>query len=211
MERVGGVGDFVGFHVLLTLQLVWELLWSDEHGSKTWELHQDGAVICDTFFFVGRRYTRWTDSSAHVFSVWGQCSLSRRAVSEWIEMFKNGCMSVTGSERLSRPATATTAQNEEKLGNWFFKTEEWHSMKLQNNWISALGSAYSVVHDNLQVHKVCVRWVPKELTDEHKCMCLDICSQHLPHYSDGDNFLQQIVTGDETWVQHYQPETKSMQ
>jgi hypothetical protein len=30
----------------------------------------------------------------------------------------------------------------------------------------------------------------------------------LAHYHEGDNFLQQIATGDETWVHHYQPETK---
>jgi len=25
---------------------------------------------------------------------------------------------------------------------------------------------------------------------------------------EGDNFLQQIVTGDETWIHHYEPESK---
>jgi hypothetical protein len=31
-------------------------------------------------------------------------------------------------------------------------------------------------------------------------MCLDICSCHLASYgAEGDNFLQWIVTGDETW------------
>jgi hypothetical protein len=42
-----------------------------------------------------------------------------------------------------------------------------------------IGYAYSVVNDNLQFHKVCARRVSKELKDEHKGMCLDICSRHL--------------------------------
>jgi hypothetical protein len=71
-----------------------------------------------------------------------------------------------------------------------------------------IGFAYSVVHNNLQFHKMCARWVPRELTDERKCMHLDICFHHLAHYHKGDNLLQWIVTGDETWVHHYQPETK---
>jgi hypothetical protein len=52
-----------------------------------------------------------------------------------------------------------------------------------------------------------------ELTDEHKCMHFDTCSHHLARYCEGDNLLQSIVTGDETWVHHYQPETehKSME
>jgi hypothetical protein len=73
----------------------------------------------------------------------------------------------------------------------------------------SFGSASSVVHDNLQFHKMCVRWVPTELTDQHKRMRLDIRSCHLVCYcEEGDTFLQWIVTGDETWVHHYQPETK---
>jgi hypothetical protein len=73
----------------------------------------------------------------------------------------------------------------------------------------SIGSAYSVVHDNFQFHKVCAWWVPKEMMGEHKCMYLDVCSCHLACYhEEGDNFLQWIVTADETWVHHHQPETK---
>jgi hypothetical protein len=39
-------------------------------------------------------------------------------------------------------------------------------------------------------------------------MYLHICSRHLAHYHEGDNFLYQIVTDYETWIHHYQPETK---
>jgi hypothetical protein len=60
-----------------------------------------------------------------------------------------------------------------------------------------IGSAYSVVHDNLHFHKVCVSWLPKELMDEHKHMQLDIRSRCLAYYNEeGDSFLQWIYTGD---------------
>ena len=72
----------------------------------------------------------------------------------------------------------------------------------------SVGSAYSLIHDSLKFSKVCARWVPKELTEERKRKCLDVCSRHLACYREGDNFLQQIVTGDETWIQHYEPESK---
>jgi histone-lysine N-methyltransferase SETMAR len=45
--------------------------------------------------------------------------------------------------------------------------------------------------------------------DEHKRVHLDICSRHLaPYYKEGDNFLQWIITDDNTWIHHYQSETK---
>jgi hypothetical protein len=58
--------------------------------------------------------------------------------------------------------------------------------------------AYSALQDNLQFHKVCSMWVPKELMVENVHMRLDMCSQHLARYREDDNFLQRIVTGDGT-------------
>ena len=63
----------------------------------------------------------------------------------------------------------------------------------------SVGSAYSLIHDSLKFSKACARWVPKELTEECKRKCLDVCSRHLTRYrEEGDNFLQQVVTGDKT-------------
>jgi hypothetical protein len=48
-----------------------------------------------------------------------------------------------------------------------------------------------------------------ELANKHKRICSNSCSHHLAHYhEEADNFLQLIITGNETWVQNHQPETK---
>jgi len=42
-----------------------------------------------------------------------------------------------------------------------------------------------------------------------KCEILAVIREFLEGYElDGDNFLNSIVTGNETWVAHYTPETK---
>jgi hypothetical protein len=130
-------------------------------------------------------------------------------VYEWIEMFKNGHMSVTDAVRLGHPTTATTIQNEERARELILQNRRVTVDEIAKQLSISIGSADSVVHDNLQFHTVCARGVHKELMDEHKHMHLDICSRHMVHYcEEGDNCLQQIVTGDETWVDHYQPEIK---
>jgi histone-lysine N-methyltransferase SETMAR len=67
-----------------------------------------------------------------------------------------------------------------------------------NNIIDALGYA-----------KVCARWVPQSLTDDHKTVWKEVCSDLLSCYeADGESFLLRIITGDETWIHHFEPETK---
>jgi hypothetical protein len=60
------------------------------------------------------------------------------------------------------------------------------------------GSVNKIIHQ-LGYSKVCARWVPQSLTEEHKGQRKIICSVLLARYeSEGDNFFSTIVTGDET-------------
>jgi hypothetical protein len=70
------------------------------------------------------------------------------------------------------------------------------------------GSAMAII-DALGYSKVCARWVPKSLTTEHRHQRKAICSEFLERFhAEREAFLSQIVTGDETWAHHYEPETK---
>jgi len=130
-------------------------------------------------------------------------------VCEWIEMFENGRMSLTDAERSRLPATATTMRNEERTLELICENRRITVEEVAGRLNVSVGSACSLIHDSLMFSKVCARWVPKELTEEHKHKCLDVCSRHLARYrEERDNFLQQIVTGDETWIHNYEPESK---
>ena len=53
------------------------------------------------------------------------------------------------------------------------------------------------------------RWVPKMLTDDHKTKRMGSALKFLTCYTkEGDEFLDSIVTGEETWVFHHTPESK---
>jgi len=56
---------------------------------------------------------------------------------------------------------------------------------------------------------VYARLVPKQLAELHKEECLDMCKWLLDHNgAKGDHFLETVVTGDETWFHHYEPDSK---
>jgi hypothetical protein len=72
------------------------------------------------------------------------------------------------------------------------------------------GLAYSIMHDHLKFLKVCARWVPRELKDRQRKNEPNGSSlQHLLRCADeGEDMLNRIVTQDESWVHHYQHESK---
>jgi DNA phosphorothioation-dependent restriction protein DptG len=53
------------------------------------------------------------------------------------------------------------------------------------------------------------RWVPRMLAYDHRKIRIGAELKFLERYHrDGDTFLDHIVTGDETWVSHFTPESK---
>ena len=62
--------------------------------------------------------------------------------------------------------------------------------------------------DTLGYSKVCAKWVPRHLTEAHKQSRLEACSKLLEYCHSDQTFLQRKVTGDETWVNHFEPESK---
>ena len=47
-----------------------------------------------------------------------------------------------------------------------------------------------------------------QLTEAHKQYHIEACSEFLEYFHSNKTFLQQIVTGDDTWVHHFEPESK---
>jgi hypothetical protein len=71
------------------------------------------------------------------------------------------------------------------------------------------GLAYSIMHDHLKFRKMCTWWVPRELKGREKNKGVGLSLQHLLLYAnEREDLLNRIVTGDESWVHHYQPESK---
>ena len=70
-------------------------------------------------------------------------------------------------------------------------------------------SVHRIVRNHLKFRKVSAWWVPKQLKPEQQAIRMMTSLDNLQCYKiEGKAMLERIVTGDETWVHHYQPETK---
>jgi hypothetical protein len=81
--------------------------------------------------------------------------------------------------------------------------------KVVQNLVEKFSQGRSKFADDLKFRKVCARWVAREQKDREKMNGMGLALQHLLRYADeGKYMLNRIVTMDESWVHHYQPESK---
>jgi hypothetical protein len=144
------------------------------------------------------------DICKEIFPVYGGKCLSCKMVHKWVKKFSHGRSKVTDQVALLR-------LREKKLcsrwKSWFELTEENDSEATTLG--CSHGSAYSIMHDRSKFWKVCTQGVPKELKDWEKINWMGLSLQYLLQYTDeGENMLNRIVTGDESWVHLSQPEPK---
>ena len=70
-------------------------------------------------------------------------------------------------------------------------------------------SVETILHDDLKMRKVSVRWVSRMLTDENKASRVAMCQAMLSRDKGMNSaFFSSVVTMDETWMPMFNPETK---
>ena len=71
------------------------------------------------------------------------------------------------------------------------------------------GAVQSTETDILGMSKISARWVPRMLTDDQKRTHPHISRYLLSRYEDDpSDFIELVVSQDETWVHHFDPESK---
>ena len=129
-------------------------------------------------------------------------------VREWVACFSSGNNDVKGKPCSGWPCTAVTPWNEECFDQLICKNR-WITTRELCTKLNIGFSALEVMVSMLEYRKICARWVPRMVTQEHKEQHMQVCQGLLNQYeTEGDSFLDRIITGDETWCHHYEPESK---
>ena len=75
-------------------------------------------------------------------------------------------------------------------------------MKLLRLIISKERAGY-ILHEELDMKKLCARWVPRLLTADQKRTRMNISEQGLERLNKNKtDFVRQFITMDETWIHH---------
>lgn len=148
------------------------------------------------------------DIHKRMLAQYGKSCMNLRNVYKWVERFKDGRFSVEDEHRSGRPVEVSTPSLQQRVDEMIKHNRRVTVEEIANAQSVSVGTAHSIVK-NLNYRKTYARWVLKMLTSDHKSERLRICKVLKYRYqAQGDEFLTRIVTCDETWVHHFDPESK---
>lgn len=139
-------------------------------------------------------------------AVYGGSAPSLSTVQKWSSEFKRGRESIEDDPRSGGPISAATEENVKKVEKLVLEDARIKIKMLSAMTNLSIGTTHNILHDLLNLSKVSARWVPRMLTAPQKQVRVE-CSRELLELcgEDPSRFFNRVVTGDETWVHHYDP------
>ena len=138
----------------------------------------------------------------------GDNAMSQSKTFLWYKRFKDGRMSVDDDERSGRPSTSTTPINIANVREAILADRRQTIHDVCEIVGLSYGTVQRIVVDNLNMSRNSARFVPRLLSDYQKALRVSVCRELKQQAREDPNFISNIITGDETWVYGYDPETK---
>ena len=149
-----------------------------------------------------------TETLAMIQKAYGKDALSKAQVFRWHKAFSEGREDVNDEQCIGRPSTFHTSNNVAKLKAVLDSDRRLSVRSIADQVGLPKSIAHEIVTTELQIQKVCAKLVPKVLSDKQKENRVSISRELLDRVRGDPDFLEQVITGDETWVFEYDPETK---
>ncbi|GFX85027.1 protein GVQW3 [Trichonephila clavipes] len=134
--------------------------------------------------------------------------MGKTQIKEWYGQFKNGRTSVDSDPHSGRPLTGTSSHNVERVRVTIEQDRRLTVRELEDEIRIPKSIVWRILTENLGMTRVSAKFIPKLLSDQQKNLRLEIAQDNLEMINSDENFLKKIITGEETWVYGYDPETK---
>jgi len=139
---------------------------------------------------------------------YGEDAMGRTQVFDWFRRFKEGRPSVESDPRSGRPSTSRNREMIAKVRTIVRNNGRLTVREIADDCGISVGSCIAILTDDLHMKRVCAKFVPRLLTDDQREQRQIIARDLFERSCEDAQFLKNNVTGDESWVYGYDPETK---
>ena len=138
----------------------------------------------------------------------GDSCLSRSRTFEWFGHFKNGRTSTDNDDRSGRPSTTTTPSRVAQVRAAVNQDRRRTTHDLCAEVGIGYGPCQRILTEQLNMHQIAAKFVPRVLTQDQKDSRVAICQELKETVINNPTLLLNVITGDESIVYAYDPETK---
>ena len=168
------------------------------------EIHEQR--ICLKFCFkIGKTAT---ESYKLLQQAFGDNAIKQTTAFEWFKKFKDGRQSVLDDVRIGRPVVVRQPAKIEKIRDMIYQNRRITIREIVEEMGVSFGTVQKIIHEDLRLKRKASKFVPKILTPEQKEIRKTISQNMLEMVSDDKEWMNKVISGDETWVYGYDPETK---
>jgi len=138
----------------------------------------------------------------------GDSCMSHSRTFEWFGRFKNGRTSTANDDRSGQPSTATTHSKVEQVQAAVNQDRRRTIHDLCAEVGIGYGSCQRILTEQLNMHRIAAKFVPRVLTQDQKDSRVAICQELKETVKNDPTFNLNVITGNESIVYAYDPETK---
>jgi len=137
-------------------------------------------------------------------------ALSYATVKNWVVQFKRGDFSTCDAPRPGRTKTVATPEIIDQIHELILEDRRISDKSIAEQLGISRERVRTIIHEDLDMRKLSVKWVPKCLNADQKHQRCQSPEQIWNFFGrrDPNDFLSRLVTMDETWLYHYDSETK---
>jgi hypothetical protein len=136
-----------------------------------------------------------------------ETALSRSNTFEWYSRFKNGRTSIDDDPHTGRPTMALTNKTVNRVNAVIHGNRRLTIRKIADEPNLLFGACQAILTQGLGTRSMSVKLVPQLPTQDQTEHHATVCRKLLHHAKNDATFLPSIITGDESWVFGYDPET----
>ena len=138
---------------------------------------------------------------------YGPSAPSYSTEKKWAAEFKRGHQSLEDDARQGRPSEAVTPEICQEDEDMIRKNRRIKVREIAHDLNISVGSVETILHEHLCMTKFAAQRVPRLFTNSMKKARADCCKEllHL-YYANPNEFLSRVITSDETWLHHWDPE-----